>query len=144
MREPTDVRTPDFGLARIDSPVFGLAGFVMPADKVRGSGTWFFLRKRELQDFNIRRSGEPPAVWEKKGSSLYTVRTVERHPELRKTINRLDYFCLDDHESPQRFLLALNHDFRLRQSCAGGAAVGRFMVGSLWRFKAARACRRRR
>ena len=72
-----------------DSPVFGLAGFVMPADKVRGFGTWFFKRKCELLDFEIQRSGEHPAVWEKKGSSLYTVRNVQRYPELRKTTNRL-------------------------------------------------------
>ena len=72
-----------------DSPVFGLAGFVMPADEVRGFGTWFFQRKCELLDFEILRSGEHPAVWEKKGSSLYTVRNVERYPELRKTTNRL-------------------------------------------------------
>lgn len=50
------------------SPVFGLAGFVMPVDQVRGFGTWFFQRKCELLDFEIGRSGEHPAVWEKKGS----------------------------------------------------------------------------
>ena len=72
-----------------DSPVFGLAGFVMPVDEVRGFGTWFFQRKCELLDFEIQRSGEHPAVWEKKGSSLYTVRNVERYPELRKMTNRL-------------------------------------------------------
>ena len=72
-----------------DSPVFGLAGFIMPADAVRGFGTWFFKRKCELLDFEIQRSGAHPAVWEKKGSSLYTVRNVQRYPELRKTTNRL-------------------------------------------------------
>ena len=72
-----------------DSPVFGLAGFVMPIDEVRGFGTWFFQRKCQLLDFEIRRSGEHPAVWEKKGSSLYTVKNVQQYPELRKTTNRL-------------------------------------------------------
>ena len=72
-----------------DSPVFGLAGFVMPADRVRGFGTWFFQRKCELLDFEIRRSGQHPAVWEKKGSSLYTVRNIQRYPELRRTTYRL-------------------------------------------------------
>ena len=71
-----------------DSPVFGLAGFVVPADEVRGFGTWFFQRKCELLDFEIQRSGEHPAVWEKKGSSLYTVKNVERYPELRRTTFR--------------------------------------------------------
>lgn len=71
------------------SPVFGLAGFVMPVDEVRGFGTWFFQRKCQLLGFEIQRSGKHPAVWEKKGSSLYTVENVERYPELRKLTNRL-------------------------------------------------------
>ena len=71
------------------SPVFGLAGFVMPVDEVRGFGTWFFQRKCQLLGFEIKRSGKHPAVWEKKGSSLYTVENVERYPELRKLTNRL-------------------------------------------------------
>ena len=72
-----------------DSPVFGLAGFVLPLDEVRGFATWFFKRKCELLAFEIARSGEHPAVWEKKGSSLYTVRNVATYPELRKFTSRL-------------------------------------------------------
>ena len=29
-----------------DSPVFGLAGFVLPLDKARGIATWFYRRKQ--------------------------------------------------------------------------------------------------
>ena len=72
-----------------ESPVFGLAGFVLPAAEVRGFGTWFFQRKCELLDFEIKRSGEHPALWEKKGASLYTARNVTRYRELRKFTNRL-------------------------------------------------------
>ncbi len=72
-----------------DSPVFGLAGYVLPSAEVRGFGTWFFQRKCELLDFDIRRSGAHPAVWEKKGSSLYTVRNVTKYGELRSFTNRL-------------------------------------------------------
>ena len=32
-----------------DSPVFGLAGFVMPSENLRGFGTWFFQRKCDLR-----------------------------------------------------------------------------------------------
>ena len=39
-----------------DSPVFGFAGFVMPAEEVRGFDTWFFQRKCDLLRFEIRRS----------------------------------------------------------------------------------------
>lgn len=72
-----------------DSPVFGLAGFVLPAAEVRGFGTWFFQRKCELLKFEIDRSGEHPAVWEKKGASLFTVTNVTKYRELRNFTNRL-------------------------------------------------------
>ncbi|WP_420439616.1 DUF3800 domain-containing protein [Candidatus Palauibacter sp.] len=52
-----------------DSPVFGLAGFVLPSEEVRRFGTWFFQRKCELLAFEIDRSRQHPARWEKKGSS---------------------------------------------------------------------------
>ena len=71
-----------------DSPVFGLAGLVLPATEVRGFGTWFFQRKANLLAFEIQRSGKHPAVWEKKGSSLYTVTNVGRYRELRTFTNR--------------------------------------------------------
>ena len=72
-----------------DSPVFGLAGFVMPSEHLRGFGTWFFQRKCQLLKFEIERSGQHPALWEKKGASLYTARNVSRYVELRKLTNRL-------------------------------------------------------
>ena len=71
------------------SPVFGLAGFVLPVDEVRGFGTWCYQRKYELLSFEINRSGKHPAEWEKKGSSLYTVTNVCSYPELRRFTNRL-------------------------------------------------------
>lgn len=72
-----------------DSPVFGLAGFVLPSEHVRGFGTWFFQRKCELLAFEIDRAGQHPALWEKKGASLYTVTNVTRYAELRRLTNRL-------------------------------------------------------
>lgn len=72
-----------------DSPVFGLSGFIIPVDKARGFGTWFFQRKCELLDFEIKHSGKHPSIWEKKGSSLYTVNNIVRYPELRGTTFRL-------------------------------------------------------
>ena len=72
-----------------DSPVFGFAGFLMPVEEVRAFGTWFFRRKRELLDFEIRRSGKHPAVWEKKGASLCRAANLRRYPKLRKFTGRL-------------------------------------------------------
>ena len=43
-----------------DNPVFGLEGFVLPAKEVRGFGTWFFQRKCEILEFEIRRNQAHP------------------------------------------------------------------------------------
>ena len=72
-----------------DSPVFGFAGLVLPVNEVRGFGTWFFQRKCALLRFELERSDQHPARWEKKGSSLYTVINVERYRELRTFTNRM-------------------------------------------------------
>ncbi len=72
-----------------DSPVFGLAGFVLPSEEVRGFGTWFFQRKCELLGFEIERAEAHPALWEKKGSSLYTATNVTRYSELRRSTSRM-------------------------------------------------------
>ena len=61
-----------------ESPEFSLAGFVLPAEEMRRFGTWFYQRKYELLAFEIERSGKHPALWEKKGASLYTVTNVSR------------------------------------------------------------------
>lgn len=71
------------------SPVFGLGGFAMPANRVRGFATWFFKLKCRLLDWEIKQSGEHPGKWEKKGSALYTTRNVTKYPELRRATNRL-------------------------------------------------------
>ena len=72
-----------------ESPVFGLAGIVLPMSEVRGFGTWFFQLKCALLDFEIKRAGVHPAIWEKKGASLYTVINVTKYRELRNSTNRL-------------------------------------------------------
>ena len=72
-----------------ESPLFGLGGLVLPADQVRPFSTWFYQRKCQLLDFEIKRSGEHPATWEKKGSSLYTIKNIVKYRELRAFTNRL-------------------------------------------------------
>lgn len=72
-----------------ESPVFGMAGFILPADQVRSFATWFFQRKCQLLAFDIQRDNEHPATWEKKGSSLYTTKNIAKYRELREFTNRL-------------------------------------------------------
>jgi len=71
-----------------ESPVFGLAGLILPVDEVRPFATWFYKRKCELLEFEINKAGEHPATWEKKGSSLYTVKNLTKYRELRAFTNR--------------------------------------------------------
>ena len=71
------------------SPVFGLAGYVLPAQEVRGFATWFFQRKRELLHSDIQRAGKHPALWEKKGSHLFTAKSVRRYHHVRNMAYRL-------------------------------------------------------
>ena len=66
-----------------DSPVFGLAGFAIPADSVRHFRTWFFQRKCQFMKANISRSGKHPWEWEKKGTNLYHPNNLYRYPWLR-------------------------------------------------------------
>ena len=70
-----------------ESPVFGLAGFVLPAGAVRGFGSWFFQRKRELLAFEIRALGRAPrAVGEEGCESLHGDErdAVSRAPEVHE------------------------------------------------------------
>jgi len=71
-----------------ESPVFGLAGLILPANEVRSFSTWFYQRKCQLLDFEIKRDGRHPATWEKKGSALYTIKNIGKYRELRAFTNR--------------------------------------------------------
>ena len=81
-------------LARSDrqhntSPVFGFAGFIMPANAVRGFGTWVFKRKGELFARPIARSLKHPATWERKGSELFRAASVRNNRNVRNLPGRL-------------------------------------------------------
>ncbi|OSM06751.1 DUF3800 domain-containing protein [Magnetofaba australis] len=71
------------------SPVFGFGGIVLPWNAARPFGSWFYQRKNELLDWEIKRSGEHPGRWEKKGASLYTSQNIHNYPELRRFTFRL-------------------------------------------------------
>jgi len=71
------------------SPVFGLAGLVIPYTHVRSFTTWFFQLKCHLLKFELTKSGTHPAKWEKKGAALYTTANVTKYRELRVATNRM-------------------------------------------------------
>lgn len=71
------------------SPVFGLAGFILPADQARYFSTSFFKLKSRLFESEISHSKHPAARWEKKGSDFFRAAKIEKVQEIRKSFNRL-------------------------------------------------------
>lgn len=71
------------------SPVFGLAGFIMPHDQARGVATWFLQQKQLLLSHEIEAAGAHAATWEKKGARLLTMRNLEKYPSLSRALARL-------------------------------------------------------
>jgi len=71
------------------SPVFGLAGFIIPHEQVRDFATWFFQLKNRVLSRSLRDSGKHPATWEKKGADLFTNKNIESYPDLSAAIGRI-------------------------------------------------------
>jgi hypothetical protein len=75
-----------------DSPVFGLAGMLLPAESVREFAIFFYQLKCNLLGWDLKNKNPkhlPAYQWEKKGSAVYTVPNVQNYIELRKATNRL-------------------------------------------------------
>jgi len=74
------------------SPVFGLAGLLIPADQVREFAIYFYKLKCHLLAWELENNNPdnlPPYRWEKKGAALYTVRNIEKYLSLRRATQRL-------------------------------------------------------
>jgi len=71
------------------SPVFGLAGFLLPHANVRSFATWFFQYKNQLLDADLQASGDHPATWEKKGTELFTTRNIKQYKALKSAGSRI-------------------------------------------------------
>jgi len=91
------------------SPVFGLAGYMIPESSVRGFGTWFHQLKCSAFENDIRQSRLHPAIWEKKGNQLFTKGRVFKTKRLmftlisqiRKDGGKLFYHGVQKHQSPE-------------------------------------------
>jgi hypothetical protein len=79
----------DEGQKYRESPVFGLAGIVLPKEQIRGFATFFLQQKEHLFKADIARSGQLAARWEKKGTSFIRRKPVEDYPEIRRSIFRI-------------------------------------------------------
>jgi hypothetical protein len=71
------------------SPVFGLGGIILPVNEVRNFSIFFYKLKARLLSAEIAQLGAHPSKWEKKGSELYTVGNVNKHPGIRKATKRI-------------------------------------------------------
>lgn len=72
-----------------ESPVFGLAGIILPENAVRPFATKILQLKEHIFKDEIRRSGKPPSHWEKKGTEIFTAKQVAKYPHFRSTGFRL-------------------------------------------------------
>ena len=77
-----------------DSPVFGMAGIILPESSIRPFATRFLQLKERTFAADIEKSGKAAFRWEKKGSDIFRPKPIERYPEIRQTgfrmLNTLD------------------------------------------------------
>lgn len=71
------------------SPVFGLAGYMMPDHQIRGFGTYFIQRKKDLLSHDLAKTGKQAYEWEKKGTNLFTAASITRYPDIRDSMFRM-------------------------------------------------------
>jgi len=71
------------------SPVFGLAGYILPHQNTRSFATWFFQMKCQLLAAELHQCGVHAATWEKKGNDLFTTKNIRKFPSVQHTMGRL-------------------------------------------------------
>lgn len=72
-----------------ESPVFGLAGLILPEEAVRPFASYFLKQK----EFNFRKeiegTGKMPAKWEKKGTSFIRPKPMREYVEARRLMHKV-------------------------------------------------------
>jgi len=68
-----------------ESPVFGLAGIILPGDAIRPFATKFLQLKEHVFKEEIKKSRKLAAHWEIHGSAIFTPKGVSRYPHFRRT-----------------------------------------------------------
>ncbi len=84
------------GAARYnESPVFGLAGIILPEGAIRPFATRFLKLKEYVFRPEIQRSGKLSSLWEKHGSEIFTPKLLARYPHFKSTGFRLINYVRD-------------------------------------------------
>jgi hypothetical protein len=78
-----------------ESPVFGLAGIILPENAVRPFATRFLQLKQNIFKAEIAASGQPASHWEKHGTAIFTAKQLARYPHFRSTGFRLLNYVRD-------------------------------------------------
>lgn len=78
-----------------ESPVFGLAGMVLPENAVRPLATKILKLKEFIFKEEIANSGKPSSHWEKKGNEIFTAKQVAKYKHFRSTGFRLLNYIRD-------------------------------------------------
>jgi hypothetical protein len=78
-----------------ESPVFGLAGIILPGDAIRPFATKFLKLKEYIFKPEIQKAGVLASHWEKHGSTIFTAKQVAKYPHFRSTGFRLLNYVRD-------------------------------------------------
>jgi len=78
-----------------ESPVFGLAGIILPEGAIRPFATRFLQLKDHVFRTEIKNSGTIAQHWEKHGTDIFTPKQVARYPHFRSTGARLMNYIRD-------------------------------------------------
>jgi hypothetical protein len=83
------------GLRYNESPVFGLAGIILPETAIRPFATQFLQLKQHVFKREIANAKTIGALWEKKGTEIFTTKQVAKYKHFRATGFRLINYIRD-------------------------------------------------
>jgi len=72
-----------------ESPVFGLAGIILPEEAVRPFATYFLKQKELTFAGELRAAKKMAAKWEKKGTSFIRPAPLRKYVETRRVLHRV-------------------------------------------------------
>jgi hypothetical protein len=72
-----------------ESPVFGLAGIILPDHAVRPFASYFLQMKAKTFAADIATAKKMPAKWEKKGTSFIRPKPLREYVEARRVVKRV-------------------------------------------------------
>lgn len=72
-----------------ESPVFGLAGMILPENAVRPFATFFLKQKEKSFAAELNGTEKMAAKWEKKGTSFIRPLPMQRYPDARRLLHRV-------------------------------------------------------